>query len=181
LALTLLALVSLAGMPRPAQAAAPTEAIQVQVEAAYLYKFASYVEWPASLFASPRDPIVVGIFNAAPLAAELRSLTRSKSLNGRSFVVRRIGPGDKVDGVHILFVGAADAGAAANALESVRDRPVLTVSDSPEAFANGSMINFVVSDERLRFDVAMRPMRRSGLRLSALMLTAANRVDKDGP
>jgi hypothetical protein len=48
-------------------------------------------------------------------------------------------------------------------------------------FAIGSMVNFVMTDQRLRFEVAMRPVARSGLRLSALMLTAAQQVKKDEP
>jgi hypothetical protein len=42
------------------------------------------------------------------------------------------------------------------------------------------MVNFVVIDQRVRFDVAMAPVRRSGLHVSALMLTAARDVQRTG-
>ncbi|UUZ46908.1 YfiR family protein [Massilia sp. B-10] len=38
------------------------------------------------------------------------------------------------------------------------------------------MIHFVIDDERLRFDVLMRHVAPSGLRISARMLAVAHRV-----
>ena len=37
------------------------EVAERQVKAAYLYKFASYVRWPADSFAHERSPIVIGV------------------------------------------------------------------------------------------------------------------------
>jgi hypothetical protein len=57
---------------------------------------------------------------------------------------------------------------------------MLTVSDSEEAHALGSIINFVLADERLRFDVALKPAAAARIRISARMLSAAYRVVPGG-
>jgi hypothetical protein len=38
------------------------------------------------------------------------------------------------------------------------------------------MVKFLVADQRLRFEVAMKPVTAGGLRISARMLAAAYRV-----
>jgi hypothetical protein len=43
------------------------------------------------------------------------------------------------------------------------------------------MISFAVVDDRLRFEVALRPIKPSRLKISALMLSAAYKVEKGNP
>ena len=69
----------------------------------------------------------------------------------------------------------------AQILAATRGQPLLVVSDSHEAHALGSTINFVMVDQRLRFEVALKPATDNGLKLSALMLTAAYHVTREGP
>ena len=40
---------------------------EYKVKAAFLYKFASYIEWPSQVFERPESPIVIGVAGADPL------------------------------------------------------------------------------------------------------------------
>jgi hypothetical protein len=162
----------------PAQAADATEAYETQVKAAYLYKFAAYVEWPEGSFARDDSPIVIGVIGADALADELQLLVTGQTLKGRRFHVRRMQRVESPFEVQVLFVGPIERDRMDAALAATRGHPVLTVSDSRVAHARGSMINFVPSGDRLRFQVALRPVTASRLKLSALMLTAAAQVDR---
>src|SRR5688500_4442806 len=51
--------------------AAEDAALERTVKAAFVYKFLSYVEWPAGSFARPDSPIVIGVYGADDIAAEL--------------------------------------------------------------------------------------------------------------
>jgi hypothetical protein len=115
------------------------------------------------------------------LASRLSAATRGKSIRGRAFVVRRLKATDDLGQVNILFIGSAEPAAAEAILVSIRDKPVLTVSDSRRVFARGTIINLIKEGERLRFEVSLRPVARSRLKLSALMLSAAVRVQRDEP
>jgi hypothetical protein len=57
---------------------------------------------------------------------------------------------------------------------------VLTVTDSEGALAQGSMINFVLDDRRVRFDIALDTAERSGLKLSSRLLAVARDVRTGG-
>ena len=164
-----------------ARDATQTEVAELEVKAAYLYKFVSYVEWPGGAFRDPAQPIAIGVLGNDDLADELQRLVQGKSVKGRGFVVRKLQPGDDLGDIHILFLGDIELHGVTSALEAAASRDVLTVSDSRRVFASGSMINLVMVKQRLRFEVALRPVQRSRLRLSALMLTAAYRVQQDRP
>lgn len=162
-----------------AQAADEGDVVARQVKAAYLYKFASYVEWPGTVFAYRDSPIVIGVAGDEVLRKLLARMVVDKTVDGRPLDVRRVQAGDALDDVHILFVGEADGRDQAEIVRAARGRPVLLVSDSRDVRSFGSMINLVNVEQRLRFEVALGPVGRSGLKLSALMLSAAHQVARE--
>jgi len=156
-------------------------ALERQVKAAYLYKFASFVEWPDGSFARPDSPLVIGVHGNDQLAAQVEQMVAGRAVNGHAITVRRIKRGDSLAGVHILFTGAADRSLAADMVAAARGQQCLTVSDAEEGLALGSMINFRVAEDKLRFEVSMRPVNLSQLKISARMLAAAWRVQTGVP
>jgi hypothetical protein len=150
--------------------------VERQVKAAYLFKFASFVEWPEGSFSHPGAVLTIGVAGNDALAEQLDYVVSGRSINGHAVAVRRVRRGDKLGGVHILFVGGSDRAATADLLETARNGSVLTVSESPETFALGSMVNFVINEEKVRFEVALRNVNAGHLRISARMLSVATRV-----
>jgi hypothetical protein len=50
------------------------------------------------------------------------------------------------------------------------------VTESQDAFDLGSVINFVVMDDKVRFDVALGPAELGNLKVSARLLTVARKI-----
>jgi hypothetical protein len=145
-----------------------------QIKAAFLYKFLGFIEWPAGVFATADQPIVVGVAGADPIAEELGQMVANRNVNGRPLSARKLRRGDPVVGIHLLFIGR-DA-RHADWLAAVRALPVLVVSESEEAFAQGSAINFVIVDNKVRFDVAPGAAELNNLKISSRLLTVARKV-----
>lgn len=165
---------------RGAQAEERATEISRQVKAAYLYKFTSFAEWPSGAFANATSPVVIGVMGDDTLADELEQVVAGRTVNGRPLTVRKLRRGeDSLDGVHMLFVGRVDKSRMAEVLATLKGRPILTVTDADDALTLGSMINFVVTGERLRFEVALATTEVSRIKISALMLAAAYRVVKE--
>jgi hypothetical protein len=55
---------------------------------------------------------------------------------------------------------------------------MLVVTECDNGLQLGSVINFRLVDERVRFDVALDAAERNGIKLSSRLLTVANRVQK---
>jgi hypothetical protein len=172
----LLAIVLGSGCWTPCLAQSELQAAEYKVKAAFLYKFASYVEWPPQVFERRESPFVIGVVGADMLGDELARVVAGHSIDGRPVEVRKLRHGEPVSGLQILFVGRSDHGQPADTLASAKGRPVLTVTESEDAFALGSVINFVVVDDKVRFDVALREAEQSNLKVSSRLLSVARKV-----
>jgi hypothetical protein len=145
-----------------------------RIKAAFIYKFAGYVEWPEKTFASADAPIVIGVEGDDRLADELIRIVTGRTAAGRSLVVRKLKkeaiPGD----LQVLF--AADDDEGRHAAGGASARHMLVVTDMSGALARGSTINFVVVDGHVRFEISLADAERRGLKLSSRMLAVAEDV-----
>lgn len=164
----------------PLRVHAQTSASEAQIKAAYIYKFGSFVDWPGSAFAATASPIQIGLIEADALLEPLAQAVAGRTLHGRSLVVRRLSRTESPAGLHMVFLGRSLHARMAELLTSLRRSPTLVISESEGALELGSMINFVILEDRLRFEVAPRNAERSGLAISARLLAAAVRVEVRG-
>jgi len=171
-------LLAVSSLPSASHAQSATDApvSERSVMATYIYRFITYAEWPASVFPNADAPIVIGVVNADDIAAELEQVVRGRTAQNRRLQVRRIGPSEAVTDAHVLFVGRDVAPKYFQAAKSLAERPVLTITDSERGADQGSMINFVQADGRVRFEVNVAVAEKSGIRLSSKLLTVAMRV-----
>jgi len=173
---------ALAAAWQPALLAQPERAAdtsETRLKAAFLYKFASYVEWPLMSTPGPGAPLVIGVMNSEPLMRELAEITVGRSVNNHPIEVRRVDHGDLLDGVQILFIGDVRGADLAPLLRHARQQPILTVTESKGAISDGSIINFTVERDRVRFEVSLPAAESSRLKLSSRLLAVASRVHRE--
>jgi hypothetical protein len=145
--------------------AAKAEPTDTAVKAAFLPRFARYVTWPAGAMPKGSDPFVLCVMGHDPFGPMLDDAARSQLIDGRRIVVRRVGPAE-ADGCHILFLSGRGE------VVSSTGRPVLTVTDTGNGGARG-IINFVISEGRVRFFIDQRSAIRRGLIISSRLLALA--------
>jgi len=153
-------------------------ALERRVKAVFVSKFASYVEWPASTFSDSGSPIVIGVAGAEPLAEELEQAIAGRVIGERTIRVRRLGSLEPIGNCcQIVFVGrGVDRARASEMLSATQGKPVLTVTENEIGQQQGSVINFLAADGRIRFDISRDAADRNGLRLSSQLLGVARHV-----
>ncbi len=149
------------------------------VKADFLYKFLGYVEFPAGPL-DPGAPYVVGVAGAEDVAAELARLATGRMVNNHAVVVRRMHDGDPAGGLHLLFIGADERAAEASLVKAAQAAGALSVTESATGIESGSVINFVLVDERVRFEVSLAAADKARLKLSSRLLSVAYAVHKGG-
>jgi hypothetical protein len=171
-----LCLLALAAIPAAAGAQTDNRAAEVQIKAAFLYKFGEFVQWPPASFARADAPFAIGVMGADDVAAALEQVVADRTVQGRPVVVRRVRRGEALGGLHVLFIGQADGARLAETLAAARGQPLLTVTESDNAIAHGSVINFVAEDQKVRFDIALPSAERGQLKISSRLLAVARKV-----
>jgi hypothetical protein len=166
--------------PLTAQPAMDSDNLERRIKAAFLYKFADFVEWPDSVFTSPAAPIVIGVMHDDALATELADATANRTVAGRRLLVRRIKESETAPNIHILFVGGSGNARLASLLAPFVTLPTLAVTESESGLPPGSVINFRTASGRVRFEIALDSAEKRGLRLSSRLLTVAQSVRTTG-
>lgn len=149
---------------------------EAQIKAAFLYKFGGFVEWPVQAFERPDSPFTIGVLGADAVATELERVVPGRTVQGRPIAVRKVKRGESLAGLHLLFVGVAESARIGEMVVGLKGRPLLLVTESEDALAQGSMINFVAVENKVRFDVALPPAERGHLKISARLLAVARKV-----
>lgn len=148
-----------------------------EVEAAYLFNFGRFVDWPS---AHPGAPFLICVLGDDPFGPILDRTVAGESLDSRSVQDKRIAHPQDATGCSILYISSSESTRLSKILLAIQEAPVLTVSDIPDFVQQGGMIQFVLREGRVRFAVNLTPTQRNGLLLSSELLKVAVQVTRGG-
>lgn len=167
-----------ASAPAPVTvAAAPQATSERQVKAAFLYKFLGYTEFPPAAFGDASSPVLIGVAGSDDMLAELARTVVGRTLNGRTIVVKPVRDGDNPGPLHLLFVAGSDGPRVSRTLRNASGA-MLLVTECEFGLQMGSVINFKMVNEHVRFDVSLDAAEKNNVRLSSRLLNVANHVQK---
>jgi uncharacterized protein DUF4154 len=160
-------------VPLPAQL---PKANAGQVQAAYLYNFGKFVKWPAVAPANQSGSFIICVLDQDPFGDTLQSTLSGETVAGKPVVVKRLPKAQQASGCHILFIGTSQAHDLSGILSSLDQAAVLTVSDMPDFSKRGGMIQFVLEDGRIRFEINLEGAERAHLVFPSELLKVAAAV-----
>lgn len=150
----------------------PTE---YQVKAAYLYNFGKFVQWPNTPHPK-NDFFDICVLGDDPFGSVLEEIAGHETLEGKAVRLRRLVSAAEGSTCRILYIGKSEGPRLKKVLASLEREPVLTVSDLPEFTERGGMIQFVLADNKVRFEVNFDAAQRVHLVLSSQLLKVATEV-----
>jgi hypothetical protein len=146
------------------------------LKAAFVFRIASFVSWPAE--ALPSDGALrVVVVGDADLARHVDQAFAGQQIQGRTVQVTSLAGPDAATSAHVVFLserlGRADA---ETFLRRVAGSPVLTMGDESGFAARGGVVELIRDGARLRFELNAGSARRAGLKLSSQVLRLASHV-----
>ena len=151
------------------------DTLEYVVKAAYLVKFAPFIEWPDNAFASPTAPVTICVVGSDPFGAALDRAAAGQRDGDRALAVRRMTAPSPDMSCQILFAGGTPQAVEAE-LDAWKERPVVTVTDTDQA-ARG-IISFVVVANHVRFDIDEAAADAVAIRISSKLLGLAHAVNR---
>jgi hypothetical protein len=168
-------------LPSRAQTGNPSDSSEYLIKAGFTYNFAKLMQWPASAFPQPDSPIIIGILGNDPFGATLDSVLVGKKVNARGFVVKHLKWGADIKGCNILYVSTTEAAHLDEILHTIKGLPILTIGQMPDFARRGGIVNFIIEDDKVRFEVNVEAAKQADISISSRLLTLAKIVPQTGP
>jgi hypothetical protein len=155
------------------------QASAYQVEAVYLFNFSRFVEWPAQVTAVKNEPFGICVLGTDPFGPALDATLSGEKNHGATLVARRISKAQESSGCRILFVSSSEESRLKEIFSALDGTNVLTVSDIRDFSQRGGMIQFVLAEGKVRFEVNVKNASNAGLTLSSDLLEVALAVRRE--
>lgn len=146
-----------------------------KLKAAYTLNFAKFTHWPAGRGGASSGALRVCADGTSDIGPALEESANTR-VAGRTLEVRYVRlPGDVLD-CDLLYISTLDLSRARRQLAAMAAYPILTVSDVQDFAQSGGMIELLLVDRKLRFEIDLDAVRAAGLRLDPKLLDLAIRV-----
>jgi hypothetical protein len=149
---------------------AAQEVTEPALKAAFLYHFARFTTWPADGLSSPSAPMTMCVLGDQAVGAALAQAVKHRQVAGHAIRVVQLGAGESAGACQVLYLSGLPAARIAGVVATVREVPVLTVSDSATFLKAGGIAQFHFQKGQLRFVLAADAASRAGLQLSSRIL-----------
>lgn len=160
------------GLAPQVVAASAIEAQEYSVKAAFLFNFARFVEWPEESFSAARH-FLLCILGRDPFGSALSSID-GKTVEDRQLVVKHIDSHEAAAACHILFISTSEEARVPYILRDLQGYHILTISEFAQFAQRGGIINFIIVDNKIRFEINPGAARDAGLKISSKLLKLAD-------
>jgi len=152
------------------------ESVEYPVKLAVLYNFTKFVEWPARSFRDPRAPLAICIVGHDPFSADLEGELRTRTVGEHPVDVRKLRSTDTLSVCHVVFIPVTEKDDADKIVQGLKGSSTLTVGETKGFAAEGGIINLMVEEDSVHFEINQLAAERAGLKISSKLLSLARIV-----
>jgi hypothetical protein len=151
---------------------APVNRTEYQIKAAFLLNFTRFVEWPEVPNAA-FDSLTLCVLGRDPFGRALDQILDGQIVHGRPVLVRRIAGIPELPSCQVVFLSESEMYRSGEVIESMRDASVLTVGEAKDFALRGGVINFVMQQGKVRFQINLAAAARAHLKVNFRLLQLA--------
>lgn len=149
---------------------------EYEVKAALLFKFLRFVKWPESATASEDATFRIGVLGKDPFGSTLNDTMAGKSVGTQPIAILRSQKLEDVLECAVLFICASEEDRLEPILTAARKASMLTVGDTDGFAEQGVMINLVIREKKVKFQINYAAAREAGIEVDAQLLKLAELV-----
>jgi hypothetical protein len=146
---------------------------EANLKAAFIYNFTKYIDWGRYDHGSD---FVIGIVGDSPITESLNEIARQNTVDNKRIVIKTINSPAEIADCDILFIPKKSR-FSLNYLLGKAGPGVLTITEQKGLAKQGAAFNFVIINNRLKFEANLKAISAAGLKAGSQLLKLAIIVD----
>jgi len=165
-------MVIFSGIVTPVMAQHNTASVQ-NIKAVFLYNFTKYMKWSGLEQSSTFNIAVIG---ESPILDPLEQISLKRRVNQKAIQIKHFENADQINDSHILFIPESKKTELNTITDKIRKKNILIVSEIDGSLESGVMINILISQETVKFEINVRAMKKAGFQPGSELLKLAVRL-----
>lgn len=141
-----------------------------KTQSTFIYNFTRLIEWPADY---KSGDFIIGVIGSSEVFNELVGYTSGKMVGAQPIKVVKFGSSAEVSKCHILFVGYGKTKELGDIMGKLRGGSTLVVSENKAAVEKGAALNFVIQEDKLKFELKKSNATSVGLKVNSILENSA--------
>lgn len=144
-----------------------------KIKGIYVYQFAKNVDWPKEF---KSGDFVIGVFGEHALYDQLNNSYSGKLIGSQTIKVKYFESSTSIDNCHILYIAAENSSKTSDLSKKLNKDKTLIVSSNTGALSSGAMINFVIKNSKIAFEINTKNAGKSDLTIGQTLTKLAATV-----
>ena len=145
---------------------------EYQVKAAFIYNFIKFIDWQNQKDFKDFNICILG---EDPFGKAI-DILEGKIVRGWRIKISRTNSVKATKECQVVFISSSERDSLKEVLSFFRGKPVLTISEVNGFIEQGGIINFIIVNDKIRFEINERVAKESGLKISSKLLRLARKV-----
>jgi hypothetical protein len=143
-----------------------------RIKSVFIYNFTRYIEWPEDY---KTGSFVINLYGSnSAVLAELTSMAKTKTVGTQKIEIRNTTSLDGINGKnHIVYVTSDVTTPLSEIIAKLKGKASLLVTEKAGLARQGSAINFVVIDNRQKFELNQANAEKNSLKVSSSLVALA--------
>ena len=151
-----------------------TSDLEYRVKSAFLYNFTKFIEWPET---QGQLEFVMCVAGNDALYEKLIETVGGKTSRGLAIKFNVTGHLNQVQNCQLVYLRFSETDRISDWVAALSDRAILTVSDNDNFIKLGGMIQLLIDNGKIRFDINRSATNRADLKVSSKLLGLARNVN----
>ena len=135
-----------------------------KIKAVFIYNFTKYIEWPQPY---KEGDFTIGVIGETSLYSELIKMTETKKVANQTLEVKKYNSLSDVSKCHILYVCKDKSPQLSEILKKIKNNSTLIVTEESGLADKGAGINFIIKENRQKFELNKGNIERYKLKVSS--------------
>ncbi|MBS1646194.1 MAG: YfiR family protein [Bacteroidetes bacterium] len=149
------------------------EDTQAKMKATYIYSLSKGFEWTTN---KEGNFSITVLGKDAGLMTHLNNIANGRTINGRKIEVRSNGSVPDLEKCNVLYITSEKSNLLAEVLSKFKGKGVLIITDKPGLAKVGAVLNFIVKDNKLQYELNKVAAKQEGLNVGSMIEKQANNI-----